>query len=186
DVEHALDDRRSETERRLVEQDELGPRHERAPDREHLLLAARQRPGRLPPALGEARKLIEYPHHIRRDLAAIAAQVSAHFQIFQYRHLWENVAPLRTMRDPEGENSAGRDMGDVAAFERDRACDRVQQSRDRLQGRRLAGPVRADEGNELTLPDGERHALERRHLAVATDDVAELKHASFPLPNTRG
>ena len=44
-----------ENERKLVEHDEFGPRHERAGDREHLLLAARQRAGRLLPPFGEPR-----------------------------------------------------------------------------------------------------------------------------------
>jgi hypothetical protein len=37
----------------------------------------------------------------------------------------------------------------------------------------------------LALADGERSALERHHLAVATDDIAQLKHASFLPPNKR-
>jgi hypothetical protein len=138
-----------------------------------------------PPALGEPRKLIEDARHVGRDPAPIRAQVTAHFQIFQHRHLREHVASLRTMREPERKNGARGGMGDVVSVEHDRAGNRMQQSRDRLQGRRLAGSVRADQGDELTFADGERHALERRHLAVATDDIAQFKHASFPLPNKR-
>ena len=59
DVEGALDDVGREPERGLVEHDELRPRHQRAADREHLLLAARQRAGGLVPPLGEPRKLLE-------------------------------------------------------------------------------------------------------------------------------
>ena len=44
--------------------------------------------------------------------------------------------------------------------------------------------IRLKAGDELALADGERYALERHHLAVATDDIAQFKHASFPLPNT--
>src|SRR5690606_41537472 len=42
-VEDLLDDERGEPQRRLVEQEQLRPRHQRAADRQHLLLAARQR-----------------------------------------------------------------------------------------------------------------------------------------------
>src|SRR6266511_3702755 len=40
DIEGALDNGGGKAERRLVEHDELGPRHQRATDRERLLLAA--------------------------------------------------------------------------------------------------------------------------------------------------
>ena len=45
DLEDLLDEDRREPHRRLVEQQQLRPRHERAPDREHLLLAAGERSG---------------------------------------------------------------------------------------------------------------------------------------------
>src|SRR5262249_5826477 len=97
----------------------------------------------------------------------------------------EHVTALRTMREPECKNGARGGMGDVVSVEHDRAGSGMQQSRDRLQGRRLAGSVGADQGDELALAARERYALDRRHLAVATDDIAQFKHASFPLPNKR-
>src|SRR5262249_23907184 len=184
-VERALDDRGSKPERRFVEQDELGLRHQGSADRKHLLLAAGQGSRRLPPALGEPGKLIEDPRHIGRDPPPIRAQIAAHFQIFQTRHLREHVASLRTVREPEGKDGASGGGVDVVSIEYDRAGSRMLQSRDRLQGRGLAGSVRPDQGYELAFADGERHALERRHLAVATDDIAQLKHASFLLPSRR-
>src|SRR5580704_10230171 len=41
-LEHVFNDLRSKTERRLIEHEKLGAGHERAPDREHLLLTAAQ------------------------------------------------------------------------------------------------------------------------------------------------
>src|SRR4029453_4598956 len=95
------------------------------------------------------------------------------------------VPPLRTMRKPERKNGPRGGMGDVVSIEHDHARGRVQQAGDRLQGRGLAGTVRADERDELAFADGERHSLERRHLAVTTDHLTQLKHASFLLPDTR-
>ena len=46
-VEDQVDEHRREAHRRLVEQQQLGPPHQRAPDREHLLLAAGHGPGLL-------------------------------------------------------------------------------------------------------------------------------------------
>src|ERR1700730_16553248 len=56
DVEDLLDYRRREPHRRLVEQDHLGPRHQRAADRDHLLLAARDVAGEALLALLQARE----------------------------------------------------------------------------------------------------------------------------------
>src|SRR6266436_3031011 len=52
---------------RLVQQEQAGPRHQRAADREHLLLAARQRAGHLRAALLEPDKEREHALHVLRD-----------------------------------------------------------------------------------------------------------------------
>src|SRR5207244_10478910 len=57
DLEDLLDDLRGKPHRRLVEQDHLRPRHQRAADRAHLLLAARRIAGKGIAALGEAREI---------------------------------------------------------------------------------------------------------------------------------
>jgi hypothetical protein len=59
DLERALDDVRREAERGLIEQDELRPRHQRAADCKHLLLAPRQRSARLQSPLRQAWKLFK-------------------------------------------------------------------------------------------------------------------------------
>src|SRR6266571_2132026 len=51
--EHLVGDERTEAERRLVEHHHLGTGEQPAPDRQHLLLAARQDAGRIVPARGE-------------------------------------------------------------------------------------------------------------------------------------
>ena len=55
-VEHLGDDERREAERRLVEQQQPRPRHQRARDRDHLLLAARERAGRRVEPRGQRRE----------------------------------------------------------------------------------------------------------------------------------
>src|SRR5256712_2924309 len=53
-VEDELHRHRRQSEARLVQQEQARAGHEPAPDRAHLLLAARQRPGQLPLALAQA------------------------------------------------------------------------------------------------------------------------------------
>ena len=57
---YAFDHQRREAQGRLVEQQQLRLAHERAPDGEHLLLAARQQHGALAPALGQLREEREH------------------------------------------------------------------------------------------------------------------------------
>jgi hypothetical protein len=55
--EQLIDEDRRQAQRRLVDNQNLRIGHQPAGDRKHLLLAARERAGLLPPALLEARKL---------------------------------------------------------------------------------------------------------------------------------
>ena len=54
-----LDGGRGEAERRLVEHQQARPRDERAGEREHLLLAAGERPGLLAAAVLDPREVLE-------------------------------------------------------------------------------------------------------------------------------
>ena len=54
-------------------------------------------------------------------------------------------------------------------------CARLEQPGDRLQGRRLAGAVGADQRDDLAAADLERHALQRVDVAVVGVDVLELE-----------
>ena len=62
--EDLLHHQRRQPERRLVEQQQPRPAHQRAADRQHLLLAARERAAALLPALAQARKQREHPLEI--------------------------------------------------------------------------------------------------------------------------
>ena len=62
DAEHLLHQQRRQAHGRLVHQDQLRPRHQRPPDRQHLLLAAGEIAGK-PGALLEAREIAQ--HHVQ-------------------------------------------------------------------------------------------------------------------------
>jgi hypothetical protein len=74
------DDERGEAPRRLVEEQQPRVPHERAPDREHLLLAARERAGVLLGALAQPREQLEHAFEAPagRDLSDGDLQVLAH------------------------------------------------------------------------------------------------------------
>jgi hypothetical protein len=134
----------------------------------------------------EAGKLVENARHVVGDRLAIGPQVATHLQVLQHGHLRKDVPPFRAVGDAEREDRARRGLGDVVPIECDGAGARMQQPRDRLQGRGLAGAVRADQGDELALADRDGKPLEDIHQAIAADDVAQFKHACDPLPDRRG
>ena len=65
--ENILHDTRCEAHRGLIEQQQARTRHQRAADRQHLLLAARQKAGCLFLSLGKTRKEVEYHLHVGGD-----------------------------------------------------------------------------------------------------------------------
>src|SRR5262249_60758546 len=69
--EQLLDEPRREAERWLVEDEQFWVGHQGAADRQHLLLAARERAGALGPPLGQPRKNRKYP--VARPLPPHAA-----------------------------------------------------------------------------------------------------------------
>src|SRR5581483_4520368 len=78
---------RRDAERRFVEEKTARTRHERAADREHLLLAARERSAFLPHALAEPRK--ELGHVLDRLLhrRAIAMEIRAELEVLAHREV---------------------------------------------------------------------------------------------------
>ncbi len=89
---------RRQPERQLVDHQNLGPRHQPARDRQHLLLAARQRSGLLRATLFEARE-----HHIdfgqlRGEPLLGAGRTGAHLEILLDAHVAEHLAA--SARDP--------------------------------------------------------------------------------------
>src|SRR6185369_10155188 len=77
-----LDDFRRQAERRLVEQEQARKSHERAPEREHLLLAAGERSGTLALALREARKKSENFFELKSFLFLRTPRKGAKLEIF--------------------------------------------------------------------------------------------------------
>ena len=173
DLEDLADDHRREPERRLVEHQQARARHQRAAEGEHLLLAAGERPGRLPLALGEPGEELEHAPAVGVGVA-VAADVRAELQVLADGELADHPAALGHVRDAEPRDRLGRAAGDRPPVEANlaRLAHRV---RDRAQRRRLAGSVRAEHGDHLALRHLERHAVQRVHGPVAGVDPLELE-----------
>ena len=100
---------------RLVEQQKARICRKRTADRQHLLLAARQRPAGLLPTFLEAREEPEYALQGPRSGPRHGGDVLLHGERA------EDVALLRHPADAERGSRLGRQGSDLAAGERDRA-----------------------------------------------------------------
>src|SRR5205823_4957504 len=146
--------------------------HERAREREHLLLAAAERPRLLVASLFQ-------PGEVGLDAREVVlerrpARVRAEAQVLPDRQLGERAPAFGDVGDAETrrrvracsiERAAGEANGAVAPH---RAGDRPQR-------RRLARAVRAEDGGDLSLLDAQRHVVQRLHRAVPCAYRLELE-----------
>src|SRR2546427_3145816 len=80
-LEQPLHDLGGEAEGGLVHQQEPRLRHQRPRDREHLLLASRERPGHLRPALSQPREEREHLVELGAEAFAVASGKGAHLEV---------------------------------------------------------------------------------------------------------
>src|SRR6266542_2338281 len=169
---HLLDEDRREAEARLVEHEEPRLRHERAPDRAHLLLPAGEAAGDLATPLAQPRERREDLLEVPRRGGAHARVVGAELEVLAHRELRPELAPLGHERDPELGARRGRHREEGAAAELDLTSPRRAEPGDRAQRRGLPRPVRAEERDDLPLAHHEREAVQ--DLDVPVEDVDRL------------
>ena len=144
-----VDDGRREPERRLVEQEHVRRRDERAPDRELLLLPARERAGLAVAELRQHRKELVGARRAGSRLRSSAAGREPEAQVLLDGQLAEDPAALGDERDARPRDRLGSPAAERAAVEADVSCRRGDEAHDRVQRRRLAGAVRADQADDL-------------------------------------
>lgn len=113
-------------ERGLVEQQELGPGHERPPDRDHLLLAAGHGSGELPATFGQPREELQHLVAPRRLCAAPGVQ-GAESQVLGDAESRENAAPLGDQGDAHAHQPVLRHGRQVLPMKR--SCPEVGATR---------------------------------------------------------
>src|SRR5581483_6290607 len=97
----------------------------------------------------------------------------AYLEILQDRHPREDPAPLRRLADAQLDDLVRRHPVQPAPFQRDRPDPRAQEAGDRLQQRRLASAVRADQRHDLARVDPDRDAPQRVDVAVVRVDLVD-------------
>src|SRR4029079_1694772 len=164
-----------EPERRLVENEQAWATHQRAADRQHLLLATRQRAAALVQTLSQAWEQLEYARQVLAKMRRVGDR-SAHLQILHHRHTRKDAAAFRGLRDLQLGEFVRRQACDVAAFEQDMAFAGARRSENGHHQRRLPGAVGADQCNDLALIDFEIDSSERRDVAVIGFHPSHREH----------
>ena len=162
---HGLaDEFRRQPGRRFVEQQHFRIGQQRAGKGQHLALAAGQIAGQQLRPLGEFGKQRHHLRGLRRaDAGAAAQEFGGELQIFADRQAGKDVGFLRHVGEAGGDPLGGRQIGDVASGDRQRAAARPQQAGQCLDEGGLAGAVRADH---------RQNAFRRLVEVDAADDVA--------------
>src|SRR5947209_951713 len=151
DVPH---DQRREPLRRLVDQqDAVVAVEQRARQRDHLLLPARERPGFLRGALLQLRKQLVHEVVPRRPPRPLGEA-----QIFFDRQAGEHVAVFRHVGDAAAHDLVRREPRRLGAVEHHAAAAR-HHAEDPAERRRLADAVAAEHPGDAAAPHAERHAL---------------------------
>ena len=171
----SCDEQRRQAHRRLVHQDHRGSGHQGAADRQHLLFAAGQIPGKAA-ALGQTREVAEDQLDVGLDLA-VAADECAEPEILQHRHVGNDAAAFHDLGNAAAHDSLRFAAVGPHAVEHDlaagdRAVLRLQESGDGLQHGRLAGAIRAQQGNDCAACNAKAHAAQRQdHVVIDHLDV---------------
>src|SRR5882672_10458595 len=166
---------RRQAKRRLIEQQQRRAVHQRAPDREHLLLAARELSGRLVQPFPEPRKISVDEFQIVSDGVAVLARIGAHHQVLAHAQERKHLAPLGHVAKTEPHDLVGFHALDRLAEKFDRALLRIENAGNGLQHRGLAGAIGAQQRYDFSVRDLDTDAPDRHDRAVVTLDIAELQ-----------
>ena len=173
---------RVEPGRRLVEEQDPRPVHEAADDLELALHAARVRLERLEQVVVQAddarpaaRSAAVLGRHqpVERPVAVDPVQRDVEPDVLLAGEVQVEARVLED--DPDAAPDGGRVTVEVVAGDRDRAARLGEGRRQDRDGRRLAGAVRAEEGEQLARLDIEADVVDRRGagLPVALGQVVD-------------
>ncbi|MPN49307.1 hypothetical protein SDC9_196924 [bioreactor metagenome] len=116
------------------------------------------------------------------DLLGVFNNIRPHAQVFLYGHARKNVASFRHVREAHLDDRMRGNLLQVLAVQQDFARRRAQQSRNRMENGGFTRAVRADQGNQLAVVDGEVNPLERVNRAVVYVDILDFQHIVLLFP----
>ena len=157
----------------------FGSRHQRARDREHLLLAAAHAPGELAAGARRAAGTRVYQRSMSAATSRSRRGVRAEPQVLVDGEVGDRAPALRNVRDARRPRSAPAASPTivVAVERRSRPCASISPG-ERPQRRGLARAVRAEDHHDLALIDREVDAVQHPHRAVAAGELLDRRAGS--------
>src|SRR5437867_6808116 len=107
---------------------------------------------------------------LRPRAPALSVETREH-HVLEDREPAERPRDLKGATDAEVDDPVRRLAGDLALLETDRAAVRDEDARQHAENRALAGPVRADQAQNLALFDREGHMVDGREAAEALGET---------------
>ena len=113
----------------------------------------------------------------RPEDAGPGVPVRRRHHVLAHAHVQEQAQRLEGARDPALGDLVRLEADDAAPFEEDVACGRLVDAGDEVEERRLAGAVRADHADDLSLAHVDVEPVDDREAAERHRDVAQLEQA---------
>jgi len=183
-LEHLGDDTRRQPQAGLVQHQQFGTAHQRAPHGQHLAFAARQRPGQLAaPFVQPAEHGVDLVQRVHaRAVAQPHLAKGAQDEVVFHRHAGEQLALLGYQRDAQHGPVLQAHVGDVPVFVPDAAA-RAHRADQRVEQGRLARAVGADHGHDRASFGPQGDAVQDLGPSVARVQVGDVQqclvHALF-------
>ena len=165
---------------RLVEQEDARLRHQRAADRQHLLLAAAERARHLGAALGQHRQQLVDLIERRAPRRARGRRIGADLEVLQHGHEREQPPPLGHQHQPVQDPLVGGQRVDARLADEDAAGRAGAQAGEREHQRALAGGVGADQADDLAGFDRDVDVVQDLHRTVIGAELLHPKQGSSP------
>jgi hypothetical protein len=178
----AVDRDRRQAEGDLIEDDQARRGHQRTADGQHLLLAAGQFGPRAAPPLAEHVEELVDRAEPPVPLAGRPGRTGPEQQVLLDREVAENPAAFHAVRDAETDDAVRGPSVDAAPVEPDLAAGDRQHPADRPGRGRLAGTVRAQQGEHFPFRHGERDVVQRAERAVLGRDPLDLQQRPVLAP----
>ena len=185
-----LDQRRVHAGDGLVEQQQLRIGHQRHAELEQLLLPVGQRVGERGRMRGEP-ELVEHLHGTRAHLrlmppclrqaqrfgkrAEAGRRLGGGEQVVHHREAREHLELLERATHARPHHIDRPQRGELGGPEGDASAVGALEAADAVEERALAGAIGSDEAGDRAGLHVERHAVERRHAAVALDDAFDAE-----------
>ena len=173
---HLAHHQRSKAFGRLVHEEQVGVRHQRPADGEHLLLAAGERIARVRLARREAGEEGEDALQVPAFLPVRAR----HSEILEHRERREDAPALRDEAHPHLDRAERRQAHHVPPLEEHPALARRRESDETADKSRLPHAVAPQDRYHFTPRHCERHALQDVAVAVVAMDVLDREHHPVP------